>query len=240
MKREADRPGHAAGTANVHVRLIFAPDLGIPARRAVLDAARAFGKFGVRFDHVIGEKSLMESPQRMAHPTKAGKLIHGAIRGEEINGIVTAGTDCFYDDITSEFSTRSRWADVYHKESLGMGVTPHDIIGYIPQLERSVGYPGSTLRGEAGIVSTYLGMELEPRLWLAAIRAVVKHELGHLLGRAGHCRGDSRGGCLMEQWAVNPQFIERVVKAGLDICGKCEAEIRSWVKSQRYAPVFKH
>ncbi len=227
----AEVPGNTAGS-RLHVRLILAPDLGKSERRAVMDATRAFARFGVRFDHVDGQKSLMQD--RPLHPAKQGMLIHGTKRGEEINEIVTAGTSLDYRDMDMLLQ-RAKWEEVWPTRlCLGMGVTPHAITGYIPPLETLAFYPGLTRPGEAGIISTYLDIEATARQELATLRAVAKHELGHLLGKAGHCASHVKGGCLMEGWAVNPGFVERVAKAGLDICRSCEAEIRRWIRSQAH------
>ena len=178
MTRAAVRPMDAP---SARVRLIFSPDLCAAERHAVLGATRAFAKFNVSFDHVDAQKSLLETPHLMLYPTRAGARIHGAMRGEELNELVISDF-VFYHDVTAPFSKRSTWDDLYPKKHLGMGVTPYEIHGWIEQLNRMVSYPGITCTGEAGIVSTHLDPELEPRLKLASIRAVVRHELAHLLG----------------------------------------------------------
>ncbi len=240
MTREAGMPRHAP---SARVRLIFSPDLCAAERQAVLGATRAFAKFGVAFDHVDAQKSLLETPHLMLYPTRAGARIHRAMRGEELNELVISSF-VFYHDVTAPFSKRSTWDDLYTKNVLGMGVTPYEIHGWIEQLNRMVSYPGITRTGEAGIVSTHLDLGLKPeltparfqepepapRLKLATIRAVVRHELAHLLGIDSHCEGKA-GECLMEAWTLHKQFIKKVVEGGLGICRTCEDRIRGWVGS---------
>lgn len=221
---------NAAALRTANVRLVFAPDLARPEKRAAIDAARTFSRFGVTVDHVDADPSLMT--ERPSLQTVQRRLIHETRRGEEINEIVTAGTDFGYEDILDLFMARPKWEDIWkNRTSIGMGVTPHAISGWISQLDAHVAYPGIARCGVAGVASTsflYTNLDLSARMKLATIRAVMKHELGHLLGRKGHCEN---AGCIMQNRPVNSFFIERVVKPGLDFCKKCEKEIRRWVSS---------
>ncbi|MDD5340667.1 MAG: hypothetical protein PHV13_05485 [Candidatus ainarchaeum sp.] len=215
MTRATVRPIDAP---SARVRLIFSPDLCTAERRAVLGATRAFAKFNVSFDHVRGQKSLVE--EETPRLGTACARIRRTRRGEEINAMVVS-TRAFCHEITAPFSGEDPWAGVYSRSSLGMGVTPHEIVsGFNP-------YPGIVRTGEAGVVSTRPCISLPFTQKLAGIQAVVTHYLGRLLGNGGDCKD-----CLMAAWAVHGHFIKEVAESGLGICAKCQDEIRGWIRSQ--------
>jgi predicted Zn-dependent protease len=85
---------------------------------------------------------------------------------------------------------------------------------------------GVTITGLGGIISTDAFSGLDGLLLERAIAALALHEIGHVLGRKGHCENAE---CMMQKNTGYDDFMARFVMPGLDFCRDCQQMIGAFV-----------
>jgi hypothetical protein len=195
----------------IQVRLLFHPGVRPEERIATERGAHYFRRFGVICDSaVVGSRAAL-------HQVKAGN---------KLGGLVEAENPVFR---LTDFAHGPLWAGCFTKSICGLGVTPKPLrIQERPDdIENSLGVG---ITGIGGLVSTDAmrsGRWLDDILFQPAISMLARHELGHILGRRGHCSDDE---CIMQANAGYKDFVARFVRRGLEyFCTDCRQMISAHV-----------
>jgi len=192
-----------------HARIILHPALTMQEKRAAMDAARTFHRFGVESDCI---DDFGKAGMRALREVKRGEKLHGMVMGGDALVRVM--------DLRSE----SLWVLFFDKRIFGLGITPfklYEVLDGQPcTVEPRIGL---SLPNAAGIVSLHaIRGELDGDEAADAATAAVRHELGHVFGRTGHCTNAS---CIMQANENFLDFVERFVKPKLDFCRECEGTL---------------
>jgi hypothetical protein len=208
---------------DVRIRLLYPSSARPEEVRAAIQGMERFRAYGVLHDSAV----LGDNDRTALRGVRNGKAIKRMITSPDL----VVGYFDFCGDV-SEL--------VFTKDIIPVGLTPS-------RMSEMVGEEFSTRREPrlglsrdvtGAIVSLFRARELatmsadvtvppfrngiEPELALKSIELAVKHELGHVFGRTGHCEKD---GCLMQANRGFADFIDRFVREGLDFCGRCSSTI---------------
>ncbi len=187
------------------IRLIYNYSLGARERKASYEGAKSFAGFEVKYDFTDANNK---------------KALEQVKFGEKLGSVVSANEALVE---SKDFAQTPLLVRIFAKKIFGIGVTPNPL--WVPaggELEYGV---GMGIAGVGGVVSTYLFSKggLNGDLLDRAITAAVRVEIGHAFGLTGH---PVNAQCIMHS-ARN--FVEEVVKPGLDFCRECHILISAGV-----------
>ncbi|MDD5340666.1 MAG: hypothetical protein PHV13_05480 [Candidatus ainarchaeum sp.] len=187
------------------IRLVYNYSLGPRERKAAYDAARSFADFGVKYDFT--DANNLKALEQVKFGDKLGKVVSAKEALVE----------------SKDFTQTSLLGHIFAKKIFGIGVTQNPL--WVPaggELEYGVGVG---IPGVGGVVSTYLFSrdELKGDLLDRAITAAVRVEIGHVFDATDH---SVKVPCIMYS---SKNFVEEVVKPGLDFCRDCHILISAGV-----------
>ncbi|MCI0504142.1 hypothetical protein L0Y65_05535 [Candidatus Micrarchaeota archaeon] len=202
---------------DVRIRLLHPPSVKPEEVGAAIRGMERFRAFGVQIDNAeLGEN--------------CRAVLNGVRNGGAIKNMVNATAPAItFSDFHGGF-----WEALASNDILPLGLTPscmNEIVygEYSSRLEIRLGLSREkegaivSLFRIRGIASTqtlsgpYRTAD-DAGLALKAIETAVVHELGHVLGKTGHCESE---GCVMQANSSFEDFINRFVRPGLDFCREC-------------------
>jgi hypothetical protein len=201
---------------DVRVCLLYPNSIMRDEAAAALKGLQRFERYGVVCDSMQVGKNDREK-------------VRGIKRGERILDLITSEYSVV---VHADLHRETIVGSFREKEIHGLGLTASPLDERYQMGMRIMSAPriGISMPEGSGIASVhgfrYIAKELE------AIELVAAHEMGHVLGRTGHCESK---GCIMEvrsstrETGRDRDFIERFVICARGFCHTCESMIGSYI-----------
>ena len=191
---------------NLRVRVLHNGSTRTEHVESAVRGAAHFRQFGVEFDTAIATKTSLKD-------VKGGNGIGMVVHSKKDRITI------FERHLAISLKELFREAPV-----MGLGLVParmfHQAFGE-PASKPILGL-GLTRRG--ALVSLSRLSTLDDNLIEMAIEAVVKHELGHALGKRDHCDNQD---CIMRESSSFEDFTENMLR--LELCRRCNDEVQRTV-----------
>jgi hypothetical protein len=201
---------------DVRVCLLYPKTIMRDEAAAAVKGLQRFERYGVVCDSIQVGKDDREK-------------VRGIKRGERILDLITSDYSVV---VHADLHRETIFGSFREKEIHGLGLTasPLDERYQVGMRIMSAPRIGISMPEGSGIASVhgfrYIARELE------AIELVAAHEMGHVLGRVGHCETK---GCIMEVRSStraigrDRDFVERFVDCARRFCHVCESMMGSYI-----------